>query len=36
MEVLRDLVAGRAVPDPIHTGIDLCTAENAERCLAGD
>lgn len=32
--VLRDLAAGKPVPDPIHTGIDVCVADNAEDCLA--
>ena len=33
MLVLRDLAAGEQVPDPIHTGIDVCTQENADTCL---
>ena len=34
MYVLRDLVDGRPVTDPIHTGIDLCLPENVKTCLA--
>jgi ribose transport system substrate-binding protein len=33
MEVLRELAAGRSVEDPIYTGIDVCTTENADTCL---
>jgi ribose transport system substrate-binding protein len=34
MTVLRDLAAGGRVEDPIHTGLDVCTQENADTCLA--
>ncbi|MCY4452991.1 MAG: sugar-binding protein [Immundisolibacterales bacterium] len=34
MFILRDLVKGMAVEDPIYTGLDVCTAENAATCLA--
>ena len=33
MEKLLDLKNGKAVPDPIFTGLDVCTQENAESCL---
>jgi ribose transport system substrate-binding protein len=33
IEVLRDLAAGGAVEDPIHTGLDVCTQETADTCL---
>ena len=35
MYVLMEIRRGKAVPDPIHTGIDLCLPENADLCLAG-
>ena len=34
MFILRDLVKGMAVDDPIYTGLDVCTQENADTCLA--
>ena len=34
MFILKDLVAGKAVDDPIYTGLDVCTMENADSCLA--
>ena len=34
MFILKDLVAGTAVDDPIYTGLDVCTMENADTCLA--
>ena len=34
MFILKDLVAGMAVDDPIYTGLDVCTMENADTCLA--
>ncbi len=33
MFVLKDLVAGKAVEDPIYTGLDVCTPDNADSCL---
>jgi ribose transport system substrate-binding protein len=33
MAVLRELAAGRAVEDPIYTGLDVCTQETAATCL---
>jgi ribose transport system substrate-binding protein len=33
MEKLLDLKNGKTVPDPIFTGLDVCTQENAEGCL---
>jgi ribose transport system substrate-binding protein len=35
MEVLRDLAAGKTVPDPIYTSLDVCTPETASTCLGG-
>jgi ribose/xylose/arabinose/galactoside ABC-type transport system permease subunit/DNA-binding LacI/PurR family transcriptional regulator len=32
MHLLRDLRDGRPVPDPVHTGIDVCVPENAASC----
>jgi hypothetical protein len=32
MHLLRDLRDGRPVPDPVHTGIDVCVQENASEC----
>ena len=34
MFILRDLVKGMAVADPIYTGLDVCTQDNADTCLA--
>ncbi len=34
MFILKDLVNGTAVEDPIYTGLDVCTADNAADCLA--
>ncbi len=33
MFVLKDIVDGEEVDDPIFTGLDVCTQENAEDCL---
>ncbi len=33
MFILKDLVAGKKVADPIYTGLDVCTSENAKSCL---
>lgn len=34
MFVLKDLVDGKKVQDPIFTGLDVCTESNHEMCLA--
>ena len=34
MFILKDLVEGKAVDDPIYTGLDVCTKDNADTCLA--
>jgi ribose transport system substrate-binding protein len=34
MQILKDLVEGTEPEDPIYTGLDVCTTENAENCLA--
>lgn len=34
MYVLKDLVEGKEVEDPIYTGLDVCTQENVDTCLA--
>ena len=34
MFILRDLVKGMEVEDPIYTGLDVCTQDNADTCLA--
>lgn len=34
MFVLKDLVAGKSVEDPIFTGLDVCMMDNADSCLA--
>lgn len=33
MFVLKDLVEGKTVADPIYTGLDVCTPDNAGSCL---
>ncbi|MDZ5695959.1 sugar-binding protein [Chelativorans sp. M5D2P16] len=33
MHILKDLAEGNEVEDPIYTGLDVCTQENAEECL---
>jgi ribose transport system substrate-binding protein len=33
MSVLRDLVAGKPVENPIYTGLDVCTSKNVDSCL---
>ena len=33
MFILKDLVEGKEVDDPIYTGLDVCTADNADTCL---
>jgi ribose/xylose/arabinose/galactoside ABC-type transport system permease subunit/ABC-type sugar transport system substrate-binding protein len=32
MHLLRELRDGKTVPDPVHTGIDVCLQENASDC----
>jgi len=32
-DVLIDLIAGKKVEDPLYTGLDECTSENADTCL---
>ncbi|RMF33128.1 MAG: sugar ABC transporter substrate-binding protein [Alphaproteobacteria bacterium] len=34
MFILKDLAQGKKVDDPIYTGLDVCTNENADSCLA--
>lgn len=34
MFILKDLAEGKAVDDPIYTGLDVCTPDNADSCLA--
>ncbi len=34
MFIMKDLVEGNSVEDPIYTGLDVCTSENADSCLA--
>jgi ribose transport system substrate-binding protein len=33
MHLLKKLVDGKAVEDPVHTGLNICTKENAKTCL---
>ncbi len=33
MHILKDIAEGTAVEDPIYTGLDICTNENAANCL---
>jgi len=35
MFILKDLVDGKTVADPIYTGLDVCTPDNADSCLSG-
>jgi ribose transport system substrate-binding protein len=32
--VMIDLIAGKKVSDPLFTGLDECTPETADSCLA--
>jgi ribose transport system substrate-binding protein len=32
--VMIDLINGKKVSDPLFTGLDECTAETADACLA--
>lgn len=34
MFIMKDLVEGKDVEDPIYTGLDVCTPENADTCIA--
>ena len=34
MFILKDLLEGKQVADPIYTGLDVCTGDNHETCLA--
>ena len=34
MFILKDLKEGKQVNDPIFTGLDVCTSDNADSCLA--
>ncbi|NRG18255.1 sugar-binding protein [Rhizobiales bacterium] len=34
MFVLKDLAEGKSVDDPIYTGLDVCTPDNVDSCLA--
>lgn len=34
MFVLKDLAEGKEVEDPMYTGLDVCTAENIDTCIA--
>jgi ribose transport system substrate-binding protein len=33
MFIMKDLVEGKEVEDPIFTGLDVCTQDNADSCL---
>ena len=35
MFILKDIVDGKQVDDPIYTGLDVCTPENIDNCLSG-
>ncbi|MDJ0897087.1 MAG: sugar-binding protein [Alphaproteobacteria bacterium] len=35
MLLLKELLEGRPVEDPIFTGLDVCTQENLDSCLSG-
>ncbi len=35
MQVLKELVQGKPVQDPIYTGPDVCTKTNQDACLSG-
>ena len=35
MFILKDIVEGKTVEDPIYTGLDVCKPENADTCLSG-
>ena len=35
MYILKDLVDGKVVEDPIYTGLDVCEPDNADDCLSG-
>jgi ribose transport system substrate-binding protein len=33
-DVMIQLIGGAAVEDPLYTGLDECTADNADSCVA--
>ncbi|MCQ0988495.1 sugar-binding protein [Jiella marina] len=35
MQILKDIAEGKEVEDPIYTGLDVCTEENADSCIQG-
>ena len=35
MFILKDLIDGKSVEDPIYTGLDDCTPDNADSCVSG-
>ncbi|MCF3935233.1 sugar-binding protein [Acuticoccus sp. M5D2P5] len=35
MFILKDLKDGKSVEDPIYTGLDVCTPDNADNCVSG-
>lgn len=35
MFILKDILEGNEVADPIYTGLDVCTPDNADTCIAG-
>ena len=34
-DVLIQIIKGESVEDPMYTGLDECTPETADKCLAG-
>jgi ribose transport system substrate-binding protein len=34
-DVMIKIINGEAVDDPIYTGLDVCTPENVDTCVAG-
>ena len=34
MYIMKDLAEGKSVEDPIYTGLDVCTKDNVDSCLA--
>ena len=36
MYLLRELILGGEIDDPIYTGLDVCEADNVETCLASE
>ena len=35
MFILKDILENKEVQDPIYTGLDVCTPDNADSCLSG-